>query len=96
MLVGLQLADMAGSNNKKSRQVYTLKTNENQQTMQTMMEVVPPKSSGVLGGVSQSQTDAPVQFYRFTNERKKQLRNDLYQDPFNPLATEENQPRDRT
>ena len=60
-----------------------------------MMEV-PPPNSGVLGGMSQSTSEAPVQFYRFTNERKKQLRNDLYQDPFNPMATEENQPKDRT
>ena len=50
-----------------------------------MFEVEPP-SHGVLGGVGQSHNDAPVQFYRFTKERKQNMEKAMYQNPFNPLT----------
>ena len=40
--------------------------------MQQMVEVPPPETQ-VAGGMSQSHQDAPVQFYRFNKNRKKQL-----------------------
>lgn len=47
---------------------------------------VPPPSHGVLGGVSQSHGEAPVQFYRFSKEKKQNMEAAMYQDPFNPLS----------
>ena len=57
-------------------------------TLQQMIEI-PAPSVGILGGISQSQESAPVKFYRFTDNMKREMKEQLYLDPFNPLATEE-------
>lgn len=78
------------NNTANARRPYTLRPEVNEQSvsMQQMLEVQPP-SHGVLGGVAQSHNDAPVQFYRFTKERKQNMEKAMYQNPFNPLTDDD-------
>ena len=82
-------ADDASQFRKQPRQPYKLNLQENTFNNMRMEELDRPPRTNMLGGVSQSQNNAPVQFYKFTNKQKRQLRQEMYQDPFNPLATEE-------
>lgn len=76
----------------RRRQPYKLNVQEEVINYPAMQELQKPPTIGVLGGMSQSQNNAPVTFYKFTDQQKRQLRQEMYQDPFNPLATEEDQP----
>ena len=73
----------------RRRQPYKLNVQEEVINYPAMQELQKPPTIGVLGGMSQSQNNAPVTFYKFTDQQKRQLRQEMYQDPFNPLATEE-------
>ena len=63
-----RLQDYIESRSSKTRPKYSLKLDHLTPQNQAMQEIDPPDSN-VLGGVAQIQTDAPVQFYRFTNAR---------------------------
>ena len=69
----------------KPRVKYTLKQDHTPKSMVSGMLEIPPPDSTVLGGMSQTQTDAPIQFYRFTSARMQKMKQDMYQDPFIPM-----------
>ena len=91
LILGTGVARIISKQNSSRTPRYRLAPEEQTQkiSLQEMLQVPPPETA-VLGGVSQSQSNAPVQFYRFSKERKQRMKAEMYQDPFNPTATEGN------
>ena len=71
-------ADDPNQFRKPPKQPYKLNLQENSFNGMRMEELLNPPRNQVLGGVSQSQNNAPVQFYKFTDRQKKQLRQEMY------------------
>ena len=60
------------------RKKYTLKEDHTPQSIVPGMLEIPPPDSTVLGGMNQTQKDAPIQFYRFTSARMQKMKEDMY------------------
>ncbi len=70
---GLSMAGSVFENPDKSRKKYTLRTDENLMSGQMMTQIEAP-SSLVVGGMNQTNgNNAPVKFYRFTNNHKQKM-----------------------